>query len=64
MLSSDLIDVAVLPDTIYREMDGGWGKGLTITVRNSREVGFYLNKSDPGKLLELVNRAVKSCRFR
>lgn len=63
MLSSDLIDVAVLPDTVYREMKGAWSTGLTITVRNSREVGFYLNKADPGKLLDPVNRAVKGCRF-
>jgi hypothetical protein len=62
MLTADLIDVAVLPDTVYREMGGSWSKGLTLTVRNSREVGFYLNKGDPGKLLDLVNRAVKACR--
>jgi len=64
MLSANLIDVAVLPSTVFSEMKGVWGTGLVITVRTSREVGFYLNKSDPAKILEQVNRAVKACRVR
>lgn len=61
MLFAGLIDVAVLPGTVYQEMARSHAQGLIITVRSSREVGFYLNKSDPGKLLESVNRAVKKC---
>jgi hypothetical protein len=61
MLFAELIDVAVLPNTVYQEIDRSHAQGLIITVRSSREVGFYLNKADPGKMLDSVNRAVKSC---
>ncbi len=62
MLSADLIDVAVVPNTAYQELSGGWVKNLTVTVRNGRGVGFYVNQSDPHKLLEGLNKVVKSCR--
>ena len=64
MLAQDFIDVALLPDTLYKELAKGWMTGLVVTVRNSRYVGFYLNKADPHKLLEPVNQAAKACRPR
>ena len=62
MLNADLIDVALVPNTAYQELVGGWAKNLTVAVRNGRGVGFYVNQSDPHKLLEGLNKVVKSCR--
>ena len=62
MLNADLIDLALVPNTAYQELSGGWSKNLTVTVRNGRGAGFYLNKSDPKNLLDVVNKAVTGCR--
>lgn len=55
-------DAAIVPQSVYEDMDADWPKETKVTVGRARNSGFYLNATDPKGLLTQLNSAIDRCR--
>jgi hypothetical protein len=61
-LTSALVDVVIVPQSVYEDQKEDWPSNTIITMGRQRNTGFYLNKADPKGLLEPINRSIERCR--
>ena len=61
-LRLQMVDVVVVPRSIFEELQALWPEGVLTTLGKSRLTGFYLSPGDPKGLAAPLNRAIESCR--
>ena len=61
-LQMDMVDVVIVPQSVYEEQKTIWPKDTLIVAGKARKSGFYLHKDDPKKLLPRLNRSIERCK--
>lgn len=62
LLSSDMADAVIVPQSVSVEMKSLWPAGTRVTPGRARSVGFYLPKADVKGLAGRLNQAILRCR--
>lgn len=55
-------DAVIVPKSVYSEMKGQWPAGVRAVSGRKRSTGFYVNASDPKRLLARLNAAIGHCK--
>jgi hypothetical protein len=61
-LAMDVSEAVIVPQSIYEDQKALWPAQTIVTVGRRRQSGFYLNSSDPQRLLNPLNLAIEACR--
>ena len=61
LLSERLVEAVIVPKSVFMENKGSWPRGIVVTNGKPRKSGFYLNKTDPKKLLARLNAGIARC---
>jgi ABC-type amino acid transport substrate-binding protein len=62
LLARSLVDVAIVPRSVYNEQKADWPPKVLVSAGKLRSSGFYLNKDDPKGLLKPLNESIARCR--
>jgi ABC-type amino acid transport substrate-binding protein len=62
LLARGLVDVVIVPRSVYNEQRADWPSKVMVSAGKPRSSGFYLNKDDPKGLLKPLNESIARCR--
>ena len=62
LLARRAVDAVIVPRSVYNEQRTLWPAGAVLTLAKPRRSGFYLNRSDPKRLLKPLNDSIAQCR--
>lgn len=62
LLALQAADAVIVPKSVYLEMKEQWPAGVRAMAGRKRSTGFYVNASDPKRLLARLNAAIGRCK--